>query len=148
MDVDGVLTDGTVWIDEGGNETKRISFADIMGVSIGRRAGLQFALVSGEAGGPLASIAAKLSVEDVYPGCKDKAAAVRDFAERHDLKLDEICFIGDDVNDVVAMEICGLSAAPSGAESAARSAATVVTRRAGGSGAVRELIDSLTSTTP
>lgn len=138
-----MLTDGTVSIDALGNETKRISFSDIMGVSIGRRAGLLFGLVSGEAGGPLSAIAAKLGIDDVYAGCKDKAAAARDFATRHKLALEEICFIGDDVNDVPAMQICGLAAAPAGAQSAAVAAATVVSHRPGGGGAAREIIESL-----
>ena len=115
MDVDGVLTDGTVWLDETGRESKRIAFADIMGVSQGRRAGLLFALISGESGPLFDVIAAKLSITDTYPGCKDKAAALQDFAARHGLDLAEVCFIGDDVNDLSAMEICGLAAAPAGA---------------------------------
>ena len=87
MDVDGVLTDGTVWLDEAGRESKRIAFADIMGVSLGRRAGLAFALVSGESGPGLDQIAAKFGIGEVYGGCKDKAGALRDFAARHELDL-------------------------------------------------------------
>jgi 3-deoxy-D-manno-octulosonate 8-phosphate phosphatase (KDO 8-P phosphatase) len=143
MDVDGVLTDGTVWLDGAGTEGKQVSFADIMGVSLGRRAGLHFALVSGEAGPSLDQIAAKFGIDEVYGACKDKAGAVRDFATRHDLDLSEVCFIGDDINDVPAMEICGLGVAPIGAHPAARSSASIVTDRAGGRGAVREFIDSL-----
>lgn len=143
MDVDGVLTDGTVWLDETGHETKAISFADIMGVSLGRRAGLLFAFVSGEGGPSLDRIAAKFGVNEVYRDCKDKAGAVRDFAARHDLELAEVCFIGDDVNDVPALEICGLAVAPANAQSAASAAASIVTTRPGGAGAVREVIDDL-----
>jgi 3-deoxy-D-manno-octulosonate 8-phosphate phosphatase (KDO 8-P phosphatase) len=143
MDVDGVLTDGTVWLDESGRETKAISFADVMGVSLGRRAGLLFAFVSGESGPTLDRIAAKFGVTEVYRDCKDKAGAVRDFAARHDLELAEVCFIGDDVNDVPALEVCGLAVAPANAQPAAAAAASVVTTRAGGAGAVREIIDDL-----
>jgi 3-deoxy-D-manno-octulosonate 8-phosphate phosphatase (KDO 8-P phosphatase) len=145
MDVDGVLTDGTVWLDESGRETKGVSFADIMGVSLGRRAGLLFAFVSGESGPCLDQIAEKFGVDEVYRGCKDKAGAVRDFATRHDLELDEVCFIGDDVNDVAALEICGLAVAPAGAQAAASAIATMVTSKAGGAGSVREVIDYLLS---
>lgn len=143
MDVDGVLTDGTVWLDEDGGESKRIAFADIMGVSLGRRAGLSFALISGEGGKLFDAIAAKLGIADTYPGCKDKAAAVRDFAARHDLELAEVCFIGDDVNDVSALQICGLAVTPADGQPAARATATMVTSRPGGSGAVREVVDYL-----
>ncbi len=143
MDVDGVLTDGTVWLDEAGHELKRVSFADIMGVSIGRHAGLLYALVSGESGPSLDQIAAKFGIADVYSGCKDKAAAVRDFAARHDLDLDEVCFIGDDANDVAAFEICGLAVVPADAQPAALARAANVTARSGGAGCVREVVDAL-----
>jgi 3-deoxy-D-manno-octulosonate 8-phosphate phosphatase (KDO 8-P phosphatase) len=145
MDVDGVLTDGTVWLDENGHETKAISFADIMGVSLGRRAGLLFAFVSGEGGPSLDRIATKFGVTEVYRDCKDKAGAIRDFADRHELELAEVCFIGDDVNDVPALEICGLAVAPANAQAAASAAASIVTTRPGGAGAVREVIDDLLS---
>lgn len=145
MDVDGVLTDGTVWLDEAGRESKRIAFADVMGVSLGRKAGLSFALVSGEGGPGLDQIAAKFGIDDVYGGCKDKAGALRDFATRRGLDLTEICFVGDDVNDVPALEICGLAVAPADAQGIAATKASVVTTRPGGHGAVREVIDALLS---
>lgn len=147
MDVDGVLTDGTVSLDELGRESKRVSFADIMGVSLGRRAGLLFGFVSGESGPTLDHIATKFGVSDVYRGCKDKAAAVRDFAARYDLELAEICFIGDDVNDVPALEICGLAVTPADAQQAALAKATMVTIQPGGQGSVREVIDVLLTDT-
>ena len=143
LDVDGVLTNGLVRIDDHGLESKELSFADIMGVSLGRRAGITFALVSGEGGSLLDAIAAKLAIEDVYSDCRDKAAAVRDLAVRHGLDLADICFVGDDVNDVSAMSICGLAFAPRTAHPSALAAATRVTEHAAGAGAVREVVDEL-----
>jgi 3-deoxy-D-manno-octulosonate 8-phosphate phosphatase (KDO 8-P phosphatase) len=143
MDVDGVVTDGSVWLDETGRESKRVSFTDIMGVSMGRRAGLHFAFVSGESGPSLVQIAAKFGVVETYGGCKDKAAALRDFAARHDVELDEVCFIGDDINDLPAFQLCGLAVAPADAQPVALARAALVTTRSGGAGAVREVIDAL-----
>lgn len=143
MDVDGVLTDGSVWLDRTGHESKRLSFKDIMGISRGRQVGLLFALVSGEGGELLAAIATKLGVTDVYPDCKDKAAAVRDFAGRHEVDLSEVCYIGDDVNDLSALQICGLAVAPADAHPSALAIADIVTIRLGGAGAVREVVDAL-----
>jgi 3-deoxy-D-manno-octulosonate 8-phosphate phosphatase (KDO 8-P phosphatase) len=143
MDVDGVLTDGHVWLDEDGRETKRVAFLDIMGVSRGRRAGLLFALVSGEAGPSLDKIAAKFGIEEVYSGCKDKAGALRDFSERHGLDHREVCFVGDDVNDIPALEMCGLAVTTADAHPAAKQRAALITSHSGGSGAVRELVDRL-----
>lgn len=143
MDVDGVLTDGTVWVDGTDRELKRVSFADIMGVSLGRRAGLHFALISGEHGPCLDHIAQKFGITDVYPDCKDKAAALEEFARKHDLALTEICFIGDDVNDLSAFAVCGLAITPADAHSRARGTAHLATEKGGGAGAVREVIDGL-----
>jgi len=77
LDVDGVLTDGTFWWGPDGEEYKRFSFLDIMGVSLGRKAGLVFALISGEDSPLVDRYAAKMGITDVFKGCKDKASALR-----------------------------------------------------------------------
>jgi 3-deoxy-D-manno-octulosonate 8-phosphate phosphatase (KDO 8-P phosphatase) len=143
LDVDGVLTDGGVWWGPDGAEWKRFSFADIMGVSLARKAGLIVTLISGEDSPLVDRFAAKMNLADVTKGCKDKAAALRAFAGRHQLALDEICFMGDDVNDLAAMELAGLAAAPADARPAARDKAAIVTLAKGGNGAVRELVDRI-----
>jgi 3-deoxy-D-manno-octulosonate 8-phosphate phosphatase (KDO 8-P phosphatase) len=141
LDVDGVLTDGTFWWGPGGEEFKRFSFLDVMGVSIGRKAGLVFALISGEDSPLVDLFAAKMEIADVFKGCKDKAAALREFALRHSLALDEIAFMGDDVNDLPALALAGLPAAPARAHETVLRAVRHVTKRPGGRGAVRELVD-------
>jgi 3-deoxy-D-manno-octulosonate 8-phosphate phosphatase (KDO 8-P phosphatase) len=141
LDVDGVLTDSTFYWGPSGEEFKRFSFLDIMGVSLGRGAGLIFALISGEDSPLVDRYAEKMGITDVFKGCKDKAAALRAFVERHGLDLSQVCFIGDDVNDLPAMRIAGISGAPATAHGAARDAATYVARCPGGLGAVREIID-------
>lgn len=141
MDVDGVLTDGTFYWGEGGQEWKRFSFYDVMGISLGRKAGLIFAFISGEDNGLIDRYADKMGIVDVFKGCKDKASALRSFAERNSLSLSQVCFIGDDVNDLPALEIAGLSAAPASAHEGVKRKVMLVTGRNGGQGAVRELID-------
>jgi 3-deoxy-D-manno-octulosonate 8-phosphate phosphatase (KDO 8-P phosphatase) len=149
LDVDGVLTDGGVWWGPDGGEWKRFSFADIMGVSLARKAGLLVTLISGEDSPLVDRFASKMNLADITKGCKDKASALSAFAERHCLSLDEICFMGDDVNDLGAMKSAGLSAAPANARPEARDKADVVTKAFGGHGAVRELVDLILSgTTP
>jgi len=143
FDVDGVLTDGGTWWGADGSELKRFSFADIMGVSLARRSGLIITLISGENSPLVDRYAAKMSIEDFTKGCRDKASALREFAERHHLNLKEICFMGDDVNDLPAMEICGLSAAPGNARQIVRETVDFLAKAPGGEGAVRELIDTL-----
>jgi 3-deoxy-D-manno-octulosonate 8-phosphate phosphatase (KDO 8-P phosphatase) len=143
LDVDGVLTDGTFWWGADGEELKRFSFADVMGISLGRRAGLIFALISGEESPLVDRFAGKMGIKEIYKGCKDKAGALRLFAASHHLDLAEVCFMGDDVNDLGALEIAGLAAAPADARPAVLAKAAFVATRGGGLGAVRELIDSI-----
>jgi 3-deoxy-D-manno-octulosonate 8-phosphate phosphatase (KDO 8-P phosphatase) len=145
LDVDGVLTDGGFWWGPNGEEWKRFSFADVMGVSLARKAGLIVALISGEDSPLVDRFAAKMGITDVEKNCKDKARALRDFAERRGLPLSAVCFMGDDVNDLGAMEIAGLSAAPSNAHRSARERASFVATHNGGNGAVREMIDEILS---
>ena len=143
MDVDGVLTDGGVWWGPNGEEWKRFHFADIMGLSLARKSGLVIALVSGENSPLVDRLATKLGISDVHKDCKDKASALRAFSEKHGLHLREICFIGDDVNDLPALSIVGLSACPADARLSIRESCQLVTKLAGGNGAVREVVDML-----
>ncbi len=143
LDVDGVLTDGGIWWGPDGAEWKRFCFADIMGVSLAKKAGLIVTLISGEDSPLVDRFAAKMSLGDITKGCKDKAEALRAFAARHQLALEEICFMGDDVNDLAAMALAGLAAAPADARPAVRQSAAMVTEAKGGNGAVRELVDRI-----
>jgi 3-deoxy-D-manno-octulosonate 8-phosphate phosphatase (KDO 8-P phosphatase) len=143
LDVDGVLTDGGVWWGPDGAEWKRFCFADIMGVSLATKAGLIVTLISGEDSPLVDRFAAKMNLADITKGCKDKAAALRAFAGRNQLALEEICFMGDDVNDLAAMELAGLAAAPADARASVRNKAAIVTVAKGGNGAVRELVDRI-----
>ena len=143
LDVDGVLTDGSFFWGPDGQELKRFHFLDVMGIARARKSGLTFALISGEDSALVGRFASKLGIDDVHTGCKDKAFALRSFAERHAFDLAHVCFMGDDINDLGAMALAGLSAAPANAHSTVRAAASIVTERMGGNGAVRELLDHL-----
>jgi len=145
LDVDGVLTDNCFTWDARGGESKRFSFRDVMGISIARKAGFLFALISGETTPLVDRYAAKMSIADVHKGCKEKAAALREFAARHGLALEEVGFMGDDVNDVGALAIAGFAAAPADAHPKARQAAAYVTEACGGHGSVREVLDYLSA---
>jgi 3-deoxy-D-manno-octulosonate 8-phosphate phosphatase (KDO 8-P phosphatase) len=145
MDVDGVLTDGTFWWGTNGEEFKRFCFADVTGIHAAQQAGIKVALISGEsspAGMALVQrYADKLGIIDVYKGCRDKAAAIREFASKHQLQLSEICFIGDDSIDAAAMALVGFAVAPPDAHASAKSNAHLITTHKGGKGAVREVLD-------
>jgi 3-deoxy-D-manno-octulosonate 8-phosphate phosphatase (KDO 8-P phosphatase) len=147
MDVDGVFTDGTVWWSTGGEEMKRFCYADVTGVPRAIKAGLHLAIISGESSPAsmalVEKLADKLKIPDVYKGCQDKAAAVRDFAQKHNLPLSEVCFVGDDIQDIPAMSIAGVAAVPANAQPAARAVAHFVAKTDGGFGVVREILDAI-----
>ena len=147
FDVDGVLTDGTlVWATGTSEESKRFSFADIMGISLLRRLGLKLALISGEASPLVDRYAAKMHLHHVVKGTRDKASALREFSSKFAISLEHTCFFGDDVNDLPAMEISGLCACPSNAATEVRDyvdARGFVSSLPGGFGAVREFADTL-----
>lgn len=141
LDVDGVLTDGTFWWGPDGQEWKRLSYRDVMGIARARRAGLIVALISGEDSPLIDRYAAKMEIKDVFKGCKDKAAALREFADRHGIALSAIAFMGDDANDLEAMRLAGFAAVPADAEDTVKDQATFVSRFRGGKGAVRDLVE-------
>jgi 3-deoxy-D-manno-octulosonate 8-phosphate phosphatase (KDO 8-P phosphatase) len=143
LDVDGVLTDGAFWWGPDGQEWKRFSFADVMGVSLARKAGLVVGLISGEDSPLVDRFAAKMGITDVEKNCKQKADALRTFATRWQMELSRICFMGDDVNDLPALQIAGLAAAPANARPAVLEQAGFVSAFRGGDGAVRELVDAI-----
>jgi 3-deoxy-D-manno-octulosonate 8-phosphate phosphatase (KDO 8-P phosphatase) len=143
LDFDGVLTDGSVLWGPEGQEWKRLSFRDIMGVSLAGKAGLQFGIISGENSPLLERFAKKMNIRHVFPGSKDKAASFRELSVALCIPPDEIAYMGDDVNDLGAMQLAGLSAAPSDAHPDVIEGASFRSKFPGGNGAVRELVDHL-----
>jgi len=147
MDVDGVLTDGTLTWSPSGEEFKTFSFADIMGLSLLRRIGFKMALISGEASPQVDLYARKMHIPFVAKGIRDKAAALRAFSEKFAIPLEYIAYFGDDINDLAAMEIAGLCACPSNAADEVAAFAYThsgfVSTARGGQGAVRSLADAI-----
>lgn len=141
MDVDGVLTDGTFLWSGSGEESKRFSFEDVMGLSRALRAGLRLGLISGEDSPLVDRFAEKVGISNVAKGCKEKGTALRQFAESTGVDLTRIAFVGDDVNDLPALQIAGLSVAPANAQPPVKAAVALVLGRSGGQGAVRELVE-------
>jgi 3-deoxy-D-manno-octulosonate 8-phosphate phosphatase (KDO 8-P phosphatase) len=114
-----------------------------MGVSLARRAGLELALISGENSPLVDRYAEKMHIRHVTKGCRDKATALREFAAASGIELANICYMGDDVNDLPAMQIAGFSAAPANAARDVLVRADFIAKSVGGNGAVRELIEAL-----
>ncbi len=140
-DVDGVLTDGGVYYGADGEVMKRFNIRDGMGVERLNNADVEVGLITGEKSPSVTARAEKLHIGIVYLFCKDKANVIHEIVEKHGYALEEIAYIGDDVNDLEAMNLVGLAGAPSDAFIEAREAAGYVCRARGGYGAFREFAE-------
>lgn len=140
FDVDGVLTDGTVYVSADGGESKRFSILDGTALMWARLAGYRVAWLSGRESNATTRRAEELDIEWVYQGVRDKSRRVREWAESVGLELEEILYMGDDHIDLPVFEIVGISVTPANADAEIRDRATHVTEARGGEGAAREAI--------
>jgi 3-deoxy-D-manno-octulosonate 8-phosphate phosphatase (KDO 8-P phosphatase) len=143
MDVDGVLTDGTIFLSASGEEFKGFFSRDGLGLKGLHLAGLHSAFVTARGSPTVARRAAELGVRDVVLNSANKGQALRQLSARRGLELAECAFIGDDLQDLPAMVLAGVAFAVNGAPEEVRARADVTTRARGGEGAVREVIDRL-----
>lgn len=141
-DFDGVHTDDTATVDSEGRESVRVSREDGMGVSRLRRAGIPMLILSTEQNPVVARRAEKLKVP-VLHGVDDKASALAAWAAEHGIRLADIAYVGNDVNDLGALGIVGWPIAVANAHPQVKAAARVVLSRRGGEGAVREVIERM-----
>lgn len=143
MDVDGVLTDGTVHISSTGSESKAFSILDGHGLRRLARAGIAVAWISGRASDATTVRAKELAIPHVIQGPVEKLTSLQALAGRLGLGAAECAYMGDDEIDIAAMRWAGIAIAPPDAMPAALAAAHLVTRRSGGHGAVREICELL-----
>jgi len=145
LDVDGVLTDGSLTFDEEGRETKTFDVKDGLGLVLLRDLGYKIGIVSSRTSKVVAHRCADLKIpdENVLQGERDKVAAFDLLAKRWALDSIEIVVIGDDLPDLGMLRRAGVGAAPSDAVAIVRDAAALQLTRPGGNGAVRELCDLL-----
>jgi len=141
MDVDGVLTDGTVAISSDGSESKRFSIIDGLGLIVLRAAGVELAWISGRKSLATDRRATELKIPHVIQGQHDKLAALSALAASLGLPLAACAYMGDDYIDAPAIAAAGIGISVPTALPAALAAASYVTRRAAGAGAVREVCD-------
>jgi YrbI family 3-deoxy-D-manno-octulosonate 8-phosphate phosphatase len=143
VDVDGVLTDAGMYYGPDGEVLKKFNTRDGMGLARLREAGVAVAIISGEDSAIVHARAAKLKIDDVFCGVSNKRVAIDELCTRHGLGLDEVAFIGDDLNDLSALVCVGLACAVSDAAEPVQAIAHYVTQRRGGDGAVREVCEFL-----
>jgi 3-deoxy-D-manno-octulosonate 8-phosphate phosphatase (KDO 8-P phosphatase) len=141
LDVDGVLTDGTIVVDSRGNESKFFSVLDGHGIKMWKRAHLLVAFLSGRKSGPAKQQANELAVDYCLENCKDKLACLRKLLRLSRLKVEQVAYVVDDLPDLPVLREVGFSVAVANAVDEVKRAADYVTKRKGGSGAVREVIE-------
>jgi 3-deoxy-D-manno-octulosonate 8-phosphate phosphatase (KDO 8-P phosphatase) len=143
VDVDGVLTDGSIIIDDEGRELKRFHVRDGHGIKLIQRVGIHVAIITGRISKVVEHRARELGITEVYQRCTDKSVAYAHIMEKLGIKDKETAFIGDDVVDIPIMNRVGLPIAVSDAVEEAKAHAAMVTENPGGRGAVREVTDFL-----
>jgi 3-deoxy-D-manno-octulosonate 8-phosphate phosphatase (KDO 8-P phosphatase) len=143
LDVDGVMTDGSIYINEEGECFKSFDVKDGLAIELLRCHGIKTGVISGKSSKSLDNRCAQLGLDVVVTGCKNKLPALMKICSDFGLSFDEIAFLGDDVLDIPLFEKVGLSAAPSDAHTLALNSASWVTNSRGGNGMVREFADKL-----
>lgn len=140
-DCDGCLTDGGMYYSEYGDEMKKFSTQDGLGLRLLREKGIICGIITGENTDLVRRRSEKLKLDILEMGVKDKLTMVKKICADRNISLDEVAYVGDDINDLELLRAVGFSASVPNATQTVRDAVDYVTERAGGNGAVREVID-------
>ena len=140
LDVDGVLTDGSIYISPAGEVFKGFNAKDGMGISCALRSGLQIAVITGRQSPIVERRCEELGITLLQQGVKDKRLALQQMAQKLGLVREEIAYMGDDLNDIPAFKASGLNLVPADAAMEVLAVADIITKASGGRGAVREAI--------
>ncbi len=141
FDVDGVLTDGTLYFSAQGDEIKAFSSLDGHGLKMLQRAGVEVAIISGRSSRALELRAANLGVKELHMGVEDKRRLLAGLAAQRGIDLAQTGYMGDDVVDLPILRACGFSATVADAHGEVLGRVDYVASKSGGRGAVREVCD-------
>jgi 3-deoxy-D-manno-octulosonate 8-phosphate phosphatase (KDO 8-P phosphatase) len=143
LDLDGVITDGTILLTSSGDEVRAVHFRDLDAVARIQQRGVDVAIVSGEDTAASRRVAGRFGIGEAVWGAKDKWRALQELTKRLAVPIHETCYIGDADRDAPALAAVGFGLAPADASAAARSAADHVLDAPGGRGAVAEAVSML-----
>jgi len=141
LDVDGVLTDGSIVINSDNTETKKFSSLDGHGIRMWQRAGLEVAIISGRFSPPTQLRADQLEIKHVFQDCHYKLPQLKELVESQGLTAEQIAYVGDDLPDLPAIIYAGFGVAVANAVAEVKEYADYVTKASGGNGAVREVVE-------
>ena len=145
FDVDGVMTDGGLYLSDSGEEFKRFNSLDGHGLKMLRASGVEIAIITGRTSRCVEARAKNLGITHVYQGAERKIEAMLDLLNKLKLSRDAAAYMGDDVVDLGVMRHVGLSVSVPEAPQLVREHADYVTQRGGGCGAVREVCELIMS---
>lgn len=141
LDVDGTLTDGQITIGSDGKEYKNFNVKDGMAITQSLNNNIGIAIITGRTSQIVEIRAKELGINNVYQGIKNKSDKVKELANKNKINLEEVAFIGDDINDLEAMHIVGFRGCPLDASNEVKEVSDFVSSQKGGYGAVREIIE-------
>lgn len=141
IDVDGTMTDGGVYYDENGNELKKFCTKDAAGFFVAHQAGMEVMILTGRECAATTRRMSELKVDYLHQNVKDKAGFLKSFMVEHQIKKEEIGYIGDDLNDYFPMQLAGYIGCPADACEEIKEIANYVSSIKGGYGAVRDVIE-------
>jgi len=143
FDVDGVLTDGTLFVFDDGQFVRRMNIKDGFALQLAVKKGYRVAVISGGASDAVIQRLNRLGINDVFMQVTDKKGKLTEYAQQHNLKWSEVLFMGDDIPDYEVMKQVGLPCAPADAASEIRQIAKYIAQLPGGQGCVREVIEKV-----
>lgn len=142
-DIDGVWTDGGMYYDQTGNEWKKFHTYDSAGVLLCHQNNIPVGIITGEETEIVRRRAEKLKVEYLFQGVKDKLYIANQLCKSLNISLQDIAYIGDDINDIELIKNVGISATPCSAPDYIKNLASFNTSKAGGEGAFREFVERI-----
>jgi 3-deoxy-D-manno-octulosonate 8-phosphate phosphatase (KDO 8-P phosphatase) len=143
LDVDGVLTDGSIILDNKDNEFKVFHVRDGHGIKMLIRAGIHVAIITGRYSKVVERRAHELGITEVYQKSHDKRIAYRQLVEKYSIDEKEVAYIGDDIVDITLLKRSGFPVVVADADDEVKAVAAMITKNRGGKGAVREICDFL-----
>lgn len=143
LDVDGVLTDGKLYFSNSGDEIKTFHTLDGHGIKMLMNAGIPVGIITGRVSEIVSKRAADLGITILYQGREDKLNVLQEISNKNNIDLRHICYAGDDLPDLPVLNAVGLSFSVPDAHQTVKDSVDIITARAGGNGAVREITDFL-----
>lgn len=142
-DVDGVWTDGGMYYDQNGMELKKFHTYDSAGVLFARHLGIPIGILTGENTNIVKRRADKLKIDYLYLGCKDKVAVAKELCAQLNITMQDVAYIGDDLNDMKLLQLVGWAGVPVSAPEYVKELSNVPLLKNGGDGVFREFVETI-----